>query len=107
MSALLLLGAAAAYALAAFAYFRGRFGTASLLGLVFLGLVAPVAIGGLGAVAGGIILALLAVAPGVYLVVHCVDARRGLFLLPTIYSIPIAFVCALVLLALAGLGLLL
>jgi len=107
MSALFLLGAAAAYALAALAYFRGRFGPAALLGAAFVALVAPVAVDGLGPVAGAAALALLALAPGVYLVVHCVDARRGLFLLPTIYSIPIAFVCTLALLLVAGLGLLL
>jgi len=106
MSVLWLLGAAA-YALAAFAYYRGRFGLAALLGVAFAGLVAPVAVTGLGPVAGAAVLALLAAAPGIYLVVHCVDARRGLFLLPTIYAIPIAFVCALALLLLAGFGLLL
>jgi hypothetical protein len=33
-----------------------------------------------------------------------VDARKGLFLLPTIYSIPLAFVCGLLLWVVVALG---
>ncbi len=94
---MMLLAAAVAYAASAWIYFRGRFGWAALGGVAFAALMAPAALGHLGGVGGAIAFALLAVAPGVYLLVHAVDARRGLFLLPTIYSIPIAFVCGLVL----------
>jgi hypothetical protein len=96
--------AAAAYAASAWIYFRGGFRLAALLGAVFLGLMAPLAVANLGGPGGGIAFALLAVAPGVYLAVHVVDARKGLFLLPTIYSIPIAFVCGLVLWVVVALG---
>ena len=98
MTGFLLLGAAAAYVASAWIYFRGRFRLAAFLGAVFAGLMAPAAVGSLGGLGGLLALALLAVAPGVYLVVHVVDAKKGLFLLPTIYSIPLAFVCGLVLL---------
>jgi hypothetical protein len=97
MTGLLLLGAAAAYALSAWIYFHGRFGLAALCGAVYAALMAPAAVQYLGAPGGAVAFALLAVAPGVYLVVHAVDARKGLFLLPTIYSIPLAFVCGLLL----------
>lgn len=104
MTGLLLLGAAVAYALSAWIYFRGRFGVAVLLGALFAGLIAPAAVGFLGGVGGAIAFALLVVAPAVYLAVHVVDVRKGLFLLPTIYSIPIAFVCGLVLLLVVAVG---
>lgn len=94
---MILLLSAVAYALSAWIYFRGRFGLAALGGLVFAGLMAPAAVGFLGGPGGAVAFLLLAVAPGAYLVVHAVDARKGLFLLPTIYSIPIAFVCGLAL----------
>lgn len=104
MTVLLVTGAAAAYVASAWIYFRGRFALAALLGALFAGLMAPAAVGSLGGLGGVIAFALLAVAPGVYLAVHVVDVRKGLFLLPTIYSIPIAFVCGLVLLLVVALG---
>jgi hypothetical protein len=99
-------GAAALYLLCAVLYYRGRFGWAALVGALFFVALTPVVLDGMGPVAAGAALGLLAVAPAAYLVVHAVDARRGLFLLPTVYSIPIAFVGALALWALAGLALL-
>jgi hypothetical protein len=96
MSALL-LGAAAAYLAAGLAYFRGRFAPAAALGALYVALMAPATTGALGAAFGLVLFLLLALAPAGYLVVHYVDARKGLFLLPTIYSIPLAFVCGLVL----------
>ncbi len=101
---MILLAAAVAYAGSAWIYFRGRFGWAALLGAVFAGLMAPAAVGSLGGPGGAVALALLAVAPGVYLAVHVADAKKGLFLLPTIYSIPIAFVCGLLLWIVVAVG---
>jgi hypothetical protein len=94
---MIVVAAAVVYAASAWIYFRGRFGWAALGGAVFAGLMAPTAVANLGGLGGAAAFAVLAVAPAVYLVVHAVDARRGLFLLPTIYSIPIAFVCGLAL----------
>ena len=101
---MILVAAALAYAASAGIYFRGRFGLAALGGAIFAGLMAPAAVGSLGGPGGVVAFALLVAAPGVYLVVHAVDARRGLFLLPTIYSIPIAFVCGLALWVVVALG---
>jgi hypothetical protein len=101
---MILLFAAAAYALSAWIYFRGRFGLAALGGAIYAGLMAPSAMRFLGGPGGVAAFVLLAVAPAVYLAVHAVDARRGLFLLPTIYSIPIAFVCGLLLWLVVALG---
>jgi hypothetical protein len=104
MNGLLLLGAVAAYVASAWVYFRGRFALAATGGAAFAGLIAPAAVGFLGGPGGAVAFALLAVAPAIYLGVHAVDARKGLFLLPTIYSIPIAFVCGLVLLLVVAVG---
>ncbi|MCK6460834.1 MAG: hypothetical protein L6Q95_13195 [Planctomycetes bacterium] len=101
---MILLLAAAAYAASAWIYFRGRFGLAALGGAVYWALMAFAAMRYLGAPGGAVAFALLAVAPGVYLAVHAVDARKGLFLLPTIYSIPIAFVCGILLWAVVAAG---
>ncbi|MHC4547332.1 MAG: hypothetical protein ACYTEZ_01030 [Planctomycetota bacterium] len=100
-------GAAALYLACGVLYYRGHFGLATLAGLLFFAALAPVVLAALGPVAGGGALALLAAAPLAYLAVHALDARRGLFLLPTIYSIPIAFVCGVTLWILTGLALLL
>jgi hypothetical protein len=99
-------GAAALYVLCAVLYYRGRFGYAAIAGALFLGALAPVVLASMGPVAAAAALALLAALPAAYLVVHAVDARYGIFLLPTVYSIPIAFVCALGLWVLTGLALL-
>jgi len=104
---MLWLGAGAAYAAAALCYYHGRFGLAALLGLVFGGLDARVVVGTLGPVAGGAVLLPLLLLPAAYLGVHWVDARRGLFNLPTIYSIPFAFLACLLLHLVAGGALLL
>jgi hypothetical protein len=98
--------AGALYLACAVLYYRGYFAWAALAGALFLGALAPVVLAVMGPVAAGAALALLAGLPAAYLVVHAVDARYGLFLLPTVYSIPIAFVSALALWALAGLALL-
>lgn len=101
---MILIGAAVAYALSAWVYFRGRFGLAALGGAVYWALMALAAVSSLGAPGGAVAFGLLGAAPAVYLAVHAVDARKGLFLLPTIYSIPIAFVCGLLLWVVVALG---
>jgi len=99
-------GAGALYVFSAVLYYRGHFGYAALVAALFFGALTPVVLGAMGPVAAGAALTLLAAIPAAYVVVHAVDARRGIFLLPTVYSIPIAFVCALGLWVLTGLALL-
>jgi hypothetical protein len=99
-------GAGALYVLCAVLYYRGHFGYAALVAALFLGALTPVVLGAMAPVAAGAALVLLAAIPAGYLVLHAVDARRGVFLLPTVYSIPIAFVSALGLWVLTGVALL-
>jgi len=101
---MILVAAAVVYAASAWIYFRGRFGWAAFGGAIFAALMAPAAVANLGGLGGAAAFAVLAVAPAVYLVVHAVDARKGLYLLPTIYSIPIAFVCGLLLWIVVAVG---
>ncbi|MHC4971312.1 MAG: hypothetical protein ACYTG3_03180 [Planctomycetota bacterium] len=98
--------AAALYLVCAVLYFRGHFAWAALAGALFLGALTPVVLAAMGPAAAAAALALLAGVPAAYLVLHAVDARQGLFLLPTVYSIPIAFVASLLLWALTGVALL-
>ena len=46
----------------------------------------------------------LGIFPALFLTVHAIDARKGYFRLPTVYSIPIAFMLGVVLLFCAGVG---
>ena len=88
-------------------YYNGRLWAAGIGGLVYGGLIGTVAARSMAPWLAIVLVALFAVAPGVYVIVHAVDARRGLFLLPTIYSIPLAFLAGVILWGCTGLGLLL
>ncbi len=72
-------------------YFHGHFRSAAALGLLDAALSAAVAIRSLPPVAAAAALLLLLVLPLGFVALHAVDARQGIFLLPTIYAIPIAF----------------
>ena len=54
-----------------------------------------------------VVLALLCVFPALFLLVHVIDLKKGIFYLPTVYSIPIAFLAGAALLVVAAGGLLL
>jgi len=73
-------------------YFHGRFRGAALLALGYAGLASAVAVRTLPPVAAAATLLLLLALPLGFVALHAVDARHGIFLLPTIYSIPLAFV---------------
>lgn len=100
------LAATAALGLAALLYFRARFGLAALLGVAYGALVAEAARAAMPAALFWGAFGLLCLAPGAFLLVHVADIRRGLFLLPTVYSIPIAFFGAALFWLLAGAALL-
>ena len=100
------LAALATFLLAALLYFRGWFRPAGLVGLAFGVAVSMLVLQGFGPIGGGVLVVLFVLAPAAFLVVHAYDARRGVFLLPTIYSIPLAFACGALLLLLGALALL-
>lgn len=107
MTGALFAGACAAYTAAALLYYAGRFVPAMAAGAAFWGLTGAVVLDAMGPVGAAVSWLLLAAAPAIYLAVHAVDAKRGMFLLPTVYSIPLAFVAGLVLLCVTALALLL
>jgi len=102
MIAALYAAAAVAFFGTAALYFRGLFRTALVGGAVYGGLIARVVWASMGPVPATVSLLLLLLGPAIYVGVHILDARKGLFLLPTIYSIPIAFLAGGALLAVAG-----
>ena len=106
MTPALYAGAGLLFTLSAVSYYQGRFRFAAVVGAAYYGVLTPVVLEGMGPIGAAASLLLLAAAPATYLAVHVVDARRGLFLLPTIYAIPIAFLTALFLWAIAGVVLL-
>jgi hypothetical protein len=105
MSAALFGAAAVIFAGAALAYYHGHFVFAGLVGLVYAGVIGTVVVRSMGTAVAVVVLALLAVAPGLFVLVHAYDAKRGHILLPTVYSIPIAFVAGALLWLVAGVGL--
>jgi len=107
MDAVLYGAAVAAFVVAAVSYFHGFFRIAFLLGCGCWTLLGMVVLGAFPAALAWPLLLLFAIGPALFVVVHAVDARRGCFRLPTIYSIPIAFLLAAALLVAAGLGVLL
>ncbi len=93
-----LVAAYALFVLAGVVYFRGAFVLTTLLALGFWAAMARAMT--LHASPGAAIAAigLLIVLPAVFLVIHSYDAKRGVFLLPTIYAIPFAFLTGTLLL---------
>jgi len=102
----LFLAATAALFLACALYFRGRFLLAAVLGIAYAALAFETARPRLPSTLFWTSFLLFCVAPGSFLGLHVVDIRRGIFLLPTIYSIPIAFLGAGFFWALVGVALL-
>jgi hypothetical protein len=100
-------GAAAAFLLSAVLYFRTAFAAAALCGLAYLVLVSIVVVEAMGPVGATVTAVLLLAVPNGLLLVHAYDARKGVFLLPTIYAIPIAFFAGAVTLVVTGLAMLL
>ncbi|MGQ0613346.1 MAG: hypothetical protein ACT4PV_06385 [Planctomycetaceae bacterium] len=84
-------GATAALAAACVVYFRGRFSASALLGALYAGLMVLPARSGLGTGPGSVLLALFLGLPALFLLLHIIDLRRGLFLVPTVYAIPCVF----------------
>jgi hypothetical protein len=99
--------ATALYLLGAILYYRGRFALAGAAGIGYGGVTAWIVAGAMGPVGATVTLVLLAVLPAAALLVHVVDARRGIFLMPTVYAIPLAFACGLLLWLVTGLALVL
>ena len=101
------MGAAvASFLVAAVFYFRGWFRIAFLAGCAYWVLVGHVLTRTMSPGWAWSLFVLFALGPAAFLLVHAVDARRGYFRLPTVYSIPLAFVFGLVLLLCAGIGVL-
>ncbi|MHC4957979.1 MAG: hypothetical protein ACYTGN_06345 [Planctomycetota bacterium] len=98
--------AAAAFVASALLYYRAAFAAAALCGLAYLVLVGVVVFNAMGPVGATVTTVLLLVAPNVFLLVHAVDAKKGIFLLPTIYAIPLTFFAGALTLAITGLVLL-
>jgi hypothetical protein len=97
-----LVAAVAALLLAAVFYFHARFQAAAATGLVYAGLMAHLLREEFGHTPGMLAAVFLLLVPALCVVVHAIDARRGLFLLPTVYGIGIAFIGALAALLAVG-----
>jgi len=97
MPGLLLLLAAVAYLVAAVAYFRGLFRLSGAIGVLFWALAAVVVAGETTLFPALLILLVFGLFPAAFLLTHVIDLRKGLFIFPTIYSIPVAFAAGIVL----------
>jgi len=97
MAGLILILAAAAYLAAAVAYFKGFFRLSGAAGAVFWGLMAVAVVRETTLVCALVILAVFGLFPAAFLLTHVIDLKRGLFIFPTIYSIPVAFTAGILL----------
>ena len=102
-----LYGAAALlFVLAALAYFHARFALAGLAAAAYWGSIGFVAARSMSLLGASVALGLLAALPAALLLAHVVDLRRGIFLVPTVYSIPLAFLSGALLWLVVGVALL-
>ncbi len=102
MTGCLWLAAGGVLLAAGWIYFRGAFRLATALALGYWALAGMVVCRSLPPVPAVIVLALLVAIPAALLALHMIDARKGLFLIPTIYAIPLAFLTAILLWLVAG-----
>lgn len=98
--------ALALFAAACLVYYSGRLVPALLLEILFLAAISLAAGRLLPPALAWPAIALLALLPGAFLLVHVVDARFGIFLYPTIYSIAIAAIASALFLGVCGVALL-
>ena len=101
------LAAALAFLVTAVLYYRGAFWAAGLTGIAFGVLIGRLVFTALGSIAGPVVGVLFLGGPAALLVIHAIDARKGLFLWPTIYAIPLGFLSGALLLGITGLAILL
>lgn len=87
----MLIAAIATFLLACVLYFRARFLYASLTGIVLAGLLGVLLFDTFALVTAVLLAVLLLLIPAGFVIVHAVDARKGIFLLPTVYGIVVAF----------------
>ena len=90
----MLLAAFAVFLAASVLYYHARFLFAGVAGLALTVLLSILLAQMFSVVTAVVLGALLLLGPAVFVAVHAVDARRGIFLLPTVYSIPLAYACA-------------
>lgn len=90
----MLLAAFAVFFAASVFYYHARFLFASVCGLTLAVLLGILLAQTFSVVTVVVLGALLLLGPTVFVTVHAVDAHRGIFLLPTVYSIPLAYGCA-------------
>ena len=93
---MMLLAAILAMVAGSVAYHYGYFRLASLLGLGIAAALMVVLPRELGHTPGWIVFAILVLFPTLCVAVHAFDAKRGYFLIPTVYAIQIAFGCAII-----------
>ncbi len=90
----MLFAAFAVFIAASVFYYHARFLFASVFGLALAMLLGILLAQTVSVVTAVVLGTLLLLGPTVFVAVHAVDAHRGIFLLPTVYSIPLAFACA-------------
>ncbi len=106
MTAALFVGATLLFGLACLVYYRGLFLIASVVGIVFGLTLISISFRAMNPVVWSLMVTSLAAFPALLLILHAVDLRAGLCLLPTVYSIPFAFLSGALLWLFSGFALL-
>ena len=87
----MLIAAFATFLLACMLYSRARFLYAGLTGFVLAGLLGVLLFDSFDTVTAVLLAVVLLLIPAGFVIVHAVDVRKGIFLLPTIYGIAVGF----------------
>ncbi len=106
MTAALYLGATLLFGLACLVYYRGLFLIGSVVGAVFGFILISISFEAMHPVVWSLMVTSLVALPALLLILHTVDLRAGLCLLPTVYSIPFAFFAGALLWLFSGFALL-
>ena len=106
MTAALFLGATLLFGLACLVYYRGRFLIGAVVGIAFAYILILISFEAMHPVVWSLMVTALVAFPALLLILHAVDLRAGLCLLPTVYSIPFAFLAGALLWLFSGFALL-
>ncbi|MEE8106089.1 MAG: hypothetical protein V3T86_11195 [Planctomycetota bacterium] len=106
MTALWFVGATLVLIAAGYLYHHSHFWIAAVLGLTFVGTMLWLSFPVTNPTLWTLFTVVVVIGPMILLAWHTIDQRLGLFLLPTVYSIPLAMICAAFLWLSCGISLL-
>lgn len=94
MTALWFAGATLMFVVACYVYFRCHFIVAAILALLFVASMLKLSFPASNPILWTLVTVFIVIGPMILLTWHTIDQHFGIFMLPTVYSIPLAIVCS-------------